>query len=225
MAAHFWDFSRNYREAFPHLSPLEIGQAVLATAPPDSEFRVLLAKAKDGDDAALGKVLERHRAYLRLLALRELDGPLAARLDPSDVIQQTFLSAVRDFGSFRGEQPAEFLVWLGRIHERTLQDAVREHVAAQKRALGREQALDEGVSLADARVSSPSARVLQGERAVRLAQALEALPADQREAVRLRHLEGKSLAEMAERLDRSERAVAALLNRGIVNLRSRMREK
>jgi RNA polymerase sigma-70 factor (ECF subfamily) len=64
---------------------------------------------------------------------------------------------------------------------------------------------------------------LQGEQAVRLAQALETLPADQREAVRLRHLEGQSLAEMAHRLERSERAVAALLNRGIVALRSRIR--
>ena len=46
-----------------------------------------------------------------------------------------------------------------------------------------------------------------------------------REAVRLRHLEGKSLAEMAQRMDRSERAVAALLNRGIVALRGRLRRE
>lgn len=195
----------------------------MVTAPPDSEFRKLLRRAKDGDEQALGIVLEQHRAYLRLLALRELEGQLAARLDPSDVIQQTFLSAVRNFGTFLGEQPAEFLAWLARIHERNLQDAVREHVASQKRGVGREEALGDGHVVIDSRVSSPSARIMQGEQALRLAQALEKLPADQREAVRLRHLEGKSLAEMAARMERSERAVAALLNRGIVGLRRTVR--
>lgn len=192
------------------------------TVAPDSDVRQLLQRARDGDEEALGELLQEHRPYLRLLALRVVEGPLAARLDPSDVIQQTLLSAIRDFPAFDGSQPREFLAWLVRIHERNLQDAVREHIVSQKRGIGREQALAEATALLDGNISSPSARLLQGEQAVWLAQALESLPADQREAVRLRHLEGKSLAEMAEKMDRSERAVAALLNRGIVNLRKRI---
>lgn len=195
------------------------------TATPDFDVRQLLQRARDGDEAALGKLLQEHRAYLRLLALRVVEGPLAARLDPSDVIQQTLLSAIRDFPAFEGLEPGEFLAWLVRIHERNLQDAVREHVVSQKRGVGREQAPLDGTAFYDAKASSPSARLLQGERAVWLAQALESLPEDQREAVRLRHLEGKSLAEMAHRLERSERAVAALLNRGIAALRGRIRHR
>jgi RNA polymerase sigma-70 factor (ECF subfamily) len=70
--------------------------------------------------------------------------------------------------------------------------------------------------------SSPSQRVLAGEQAVLLAQSLEELPADQREAVRLRFLEGCSLAEIAERLSRSREAAAGLLKRGLFQLRSRL---
>lgn len=195
------------------------------TAVPDSNLRQLIERARDGDEEALGQALQQHRPYLRLLAQRVVSGPLAARLDPSDVIQQTLLSAIREFPAFNGREPGEFLAWLVRMHERNLQDAVREHVVSQKRGVGREGSQIEETAFIDTGASSPSARLLQGERAVHLAQALESLPDDQREAVRLRHLEGLSLAQMAARLARSERAVAALLNRGIVALRSRMRRE
>ena len=187
-----------------------------------SEFSQLIVRARDGDEHALGAVLEQHRAYLRLLSRRALDGPLAARLDPSDVIQQTFLSACRNFAKFHGAQGAEFRAWLLQIHERNLQDAVRQHVLADKRAVGQEVPIAATATI-DVQASSPSQRLLRSEQAVSLAESVEALPDDQREAVRLRHLEGWSLAELAGRLNRSERAVAALLNRGIENLRRRVR--
>ena len=63
---------------------------------------------------------------------------------------------------------------------------------------------------------------MRDEQSVRLAAALAKLPDDQREAVRLRHLEGCTLAELAERFNRSEDAVAALLKRGLENLRKRL---
>jgi RNA polymerase sigma-70 factor (ECF subfamily) len=64
---------------------------------------------------------------------------------------------------------------------------------------------------------------MRDEQAVRLAAALAKLPDDQSEAVRLRHLEGFTLAELAARFSRSEDAVAALLKRGLENLRKRLR--
>lgn len=191
--------------------------------PAESDFSQILARARNGDEVALGQALEEHRPYLRLLSRRAFDGRIAARLDPSDVIQQTFLSAYRHFQKFEGEQRAEFRAWLLQIHERNLQDAVREHVQAEKRAVGQETPIA-GTDAIDVKASHPSQRLLNSEQAVRLAESVELLPEDQREAVRLRHLEGWSLAQIAERLDRSERAVAALLNRGIVTLRQHIRQ-
>jgi len=63
---------------------------------------------------------------------------------------------------------------------------------------------------------------MQAEDAVRLAEVLASIPEDQREAVRLRHLEGWSLAELQKHFDRSETAVASLIKRGLENLRKKL---
>jgi RNA polymerase sigma-70 factor (ECF subfamily) len=72
----------------------------------------------------------------------------------------------------------------------------------------------------DGELTTPSQAAMRNERAVLLAQAIEALPDDQREAVRLRHLKGFSLRQMAAKLGRSETAAAGLLKRGMRRLRS-----
>jgi RNA polymerase sigma-70 factor (ECF subfamily) len=70
--------------------------------------------------------------------------------------------------------------------------------------------------------SSPSHRAIRAEAAIKLARALRQLPEDQREAVRLRHLEGWSLSELAEHFGRSQFAVAGLVKRGLQTLRTVM---
>ena len=70
------------------------------------------------------------------------------------------------------------------------------------------------------RQSSPSSRAMRGEAAVRLAQAMDRLPIDQCEAIRLRYLEGSSLTQIATEMQRSEVAAAGLLKRGLRGLRN-----
>jgi RNA polymerase sigma-70 factor (ECF subfamily) len=189
----------------------------------------LLTRARAGDSEAVGVLLEQFRPYLRILAQRQLEGPLGVRLDASDLVQQTCLSAVRHIGQFDGVSEAAFVAWLRTIHQNNIRTAIRDHLIAQKRAAGREftpadeQSIDQ--SLVAASESSPSQRLMRGESAVRLAAALQDLPDDQREAVRLRYLEGRSLAEIAERLDRSVVAAAGLVKRGLIQLRTLMRDE
>jgi RNA polymerase sigma-70 factor (ECF subfamily) len=57
-----------------------------------------------------------------------------------------------------------------------------------------------------------------------LAQAVEALPEDQRLAVQMRHLDGASVAAIAEAMDKTPAAVAGLLRRGMQALRDELRE-
>ena len=66
---------------------------------------------------------------------------------------------------------------------------------------------------------------MRGERAAKIARALQTLPEAQREAVRLRHLEGCSLAQIAERLGRTEAATAGLLKRGLAKLREKLKDE
>ncbi len=175
-----------------------------------------------------GRDLDEHRDYLRLLARYGLDPRLQAKLDPSDVVQQTLLEAHRDRAAFRGGSREELRAWLRQILARNLANALRDFRRG-KRDLAREQALVEASS---ARVEawlaadgeSPSAGLHRQEEAARLAAALEALPEGQREVVMLRHLHGWSLHDIARRLGRSPTAVAGLIHRGLRALRSRLDE-
>lgn len=184
-----------------------------------------LRLARNGDNAALGELLDQYRPYLRLLAERAMDGRLAGRIDASDVVQQTFLSAVRKFEEFSGSDADALAGWLQLIHERNLIDTVRKHVQAERRSVGREVALTSDEPVEDVELTSPSQRLLRGESAVRLAQALMQLSADQSLAVRLRHLDGWPLEDIAKRMGRSTRAVAGLLHRGMEQLRERLSDQ
>jgi RNA polymerase sigma-70 factor (ECF subfamily) len=188
-----------------------------------------LEQALLGDREALGRLLEAERPALRRLAERQLAGRIAVRVDASDVVQQAFLEAYRSFPQFAGQDARELVAWLQRILDNKVATAIRDHTLLQKRDVGREQSLDDshqgGAPLKqglDAGHSSPSQKAMRGEEAERLSQALTALPADQREAVRLRHLEGWALADVAQQLGRSLTATAGLIKRGMHTLRQRM---
>jgi RNA polymerase sigma-70 factor (ECF subfamily) len=189
----------------------------------------LIRRARDGDVQALGELMDEYRAYLRVIAQRHLPARLDSRLDASDVVQQTMLSVHRYIEQFLGTHEAEFVAWMRQILERNVQEAIRNHIGVKKRAVGREQALDAGSPSSGqtgftpiAREPSPSQRAMLGDDAVRLARALERLPEEQREAVRLRHLEGQSLLEIATILEKSPVAVAGLLKRGLQGLRKHL---
>ena len=178
-----------------------------------------------------GQDLERFRDYLRLLARLQLDPRWQAKLDPSDIVQQTLLQAYEARDQFRGRNTAERAAWLRQILARVLANAVRD-LSRAKRDAGRERSLEAALSQSSSRLeawlaadqSSPSESVERHEQLLLLAGALAQLPQDQREAVTLHHLQGWSLAELAKHLDRSEAAVAGLLHRGFKKLRELLHE-
>jgi RNA polymerase sigma-70 factor (ECF subfamily) len=194
-------------------------------APTDNE---LLEQARRGDRDALGRLLDAQRAALHRLAEGQLEGRVAVRVDASDVIQQTFLEAHRSFSQFAGRDVRELTAWLRSILDHKVAGAIRDHTLIQKRNVRREQSLDDsggGAPLKqdlDAGLSSPSEKAIRGEEEQRLAQALTALPDDQREAVRLRHLEGWALDDIARHLGRTPAATAGLIKRGLQALRRQM---
>jgi RNA polymerase sigma-70 factor (ECF subfamily) len=181
---------------------------------------------------AHARTLERFREYLRLLARLQLDPRLRGKLDPSDVVQQTLLEAYEKRGQFRGTSEAEWLAWLRQALAHNLADTLRAFGQA-KRDVGRERSLGAAVEASSCRLaaflaaeqSSPSQRAERHERAVRLAEALAALPEDNREALVLHYCEDRPLAEIAQHLGRTPAAVAGLLKRGLKQLRGRLRER
>jgi RNA polymerase sigma-70 factor (ECF subfamily) len=187
----------------------------------------LLDAALAGDAEALGELLEDYRAYLTVLAQRYLDTRLRGRLDAADVVQITFMEAQRDLPAFRGHQIEELLGWLRHILRNNVSSAHQKHLFTQKRSAGREVSNSPTDSrpaitdLAPAETTS-SQRMMRDEAAVFLADCLEELPQTQREALRLRYVEGYSLKQISEEMAKTEMAVAGLLKRGLQALRTRM---
>src|SRR4051794_25209923 len=102
---------------------------------------ILLEQARAGDDAALGRLLEEYRRFLRLLARTLIGGALQARVDESDLVQETFLKAHRDFGTFAGGSEPELVAWLRQILVRSLADQARIH-RAKGRDYRRQESLE-----------------------------------------------------------------------------------
>ena len=192
--------------------------------------QVLLNEARGGSEKALGRLLESFESYLTLLSRVQIGRRLQGKVDPADVVQETFLEAHRQIGQFRGTTEAELVAWLRRILAGQLALTLRRYLGTKgrdvnlERELGAEldqssQVLDRGLV---ASYSTPSQHVSRREQAVLLADALNRLPKDYREVIILRHLENLPFAEVAQRMNRSEDSVQKLWVRALANLRRSM---
>lgn len=194
---------------------------------------VLLSQALAGSGVCFGRLLHVYRNYLKVLVVSQLDKKLASRVSPSDVVQETFLEANRDFTNFRGSSSAEFCAWLRRILVNNLHRVVEQHVLAEKRDVRREVSLEtlaSNLEQSTARLdsilpdpgSSPSGNAERHELEIALADRLAELPNNYRDVIVLRHIEALPFEEVGKRLERSAGAARMLWLRAIEMLRDRM---
>jgi len=194
---------------------------------------VLLSQALAGSGECFGRLLHVYRNYLKLLVVSQLEQKLAARVSPSDVVQETFLEANRDFTRFRGTSSAEFCAWLRSILVHNLHRVVEQHVLTEKRDVRREvslEALASNLEQSTARLdsilpdpgSSPSGTAQRQELEIELADQLAELPSDYRDVIVLRHIEAMPFEQVGQRLGRSTGAARMLWLRAIELLRERM---
>lgn len=161
---------------------------------PDSkETSNLLNEARLGQPA-FDRLFTRHRDALRMSVSLRFDPALRARLDPSDVVQDTQMEAFRRLPEYLERQPMPFHVWLRKMaHERLIMMR-RKHLGAACRAVGSELPLPEqsSVMLAKnllANEQSPSHQVEAAELAQRVRIALSQLPDHDREILLMRTFE------------------------------------
>jgi RNA polymerase sigma-70 factor (ECF subfamily) len=192
-----------------------------------SSVAALLAATRRGESAAAGELLQRYREWLCLLARLQLGRRLRAKCDASDVAQQALLEACRALPEFRGGTEAEFTAWLRQILAHVLTHEGRRYYGTQQRALEREVSLEQALlessqqlgGLLAASDPSPSQEVVRREQGVLLADVLARLPADYREVIILRNLEGLSHEAVAQRMGRGVGAVRMLWVRALARLR------
>jgi RNA polymerase sigma-70 factor (ECF subfamily) len=182
----------------------------------DADSEELIVRARRGESGARQQLLARHRDRLRRMVAVRLDRRLAARLDPSDVVQEALLDAAQRLSDYLEHRPVPFYPWLRRLAWEHLLKLHQKHITARKRSASREErqvlALPDESALELARRlvspgTSPSNGVLREEVRGRVQAALARLPEGDREVLVLRYLEQLSMAEIAAVLDISEGAV------------------
>jgi RNA polymerase sigma-70 factor (ECF subfamily) len=203
--------------------------------PPDeSPTEALLKRAGRGDYAARELLFAGHRARLRRMVAVRIDGRLAARIDPSDVVQETLLEASRKLSEYLRDPSVPFYPWLRQLAWKRLYALSEKHIHSQKRSIMREERYDLPLSdnsvqhLADRLMSSgtsPSHRVLRAELLERVRIALDRLSSRDREVLVMRHLEQMSIREIAATLGIDERAAKQRQTRAIVRLQGLMADE
>ncbi len=201
-----------------------------STSPPEPED--LLRNARAGNAEALGRLFEAYRDYLRFLARVQIGRRLQGKADPSDLVQEAFLGAARDFAQFRGTTEAEFLGWLRGILASLLANLVRHYQGTRRRDVRLEKRLHADLERSSqwrgpavaAQQSSPSEQAARREDSARVLAALERLTESDRNLLTLRHLEGLSFPEVARRLGRTLDGVKKQWPRALARLRQALGE-
>jgi RNA polymerase sigma-70 factor (ECF subfamily) len=188
----------------------------------------LLASAVAGDSVALERLLLDHYDRLAERIGRQLPAELRSQLGVEDILQETFVQVFRDIRAFEPSGEPAFIGWLQSIADHRLQDALRR--AGRKKRGGDFQRAAEPagvdshwlplVELLGGDADTPSQCAAQHEAISAVQVGMSALPPDQREAIHLHCLEGRSLEETAAAMGRSPGAIRGLVQRGKMALRA-----
>jgi RNA polymerase sigma-70 factor (ECF subfamily) len=192
--------------------------------PDAAETRELLDAVRAGDRQAFERLFARHRGPLRDFVERRLDPRVRARVDPSDVVQETQLEVYQRLDDFLRRQPMPFHLWLRKTAYERLLKVRRRHVSAAQRSVQRETAWPDASSLLLARRllrdrPSPSQPVIQEETARRVRRALDRLAEVDREIILLRLVEDLPYQDAACLLGIEPAAARQRYGRALLRLR------
>jgi RNA polymerase sigma-70 factor (ECF subfamily) len=187
----------------------------------------LLRRVRSGDQESFGLLLDRYCNYLTLLARLQIGRRLQGKIDPSDVVQETFLQAHSKFAQFQGRTEAELVGWLRQVLSSRMAKLVRHYWGTQGRDVRLEQELAHDLDRSSSALGlflisgaeSPSQEAARREQAVVLADALERLPDHYREIILLHEFQDLSFPEVGERMGRSVDSVKNLWTRALTQLR------
>jgi len=193
----------------------------------------LTEQLREGGQAALAEAFMGHRNRLRRMVDLRMDRRVAGRVDPSDVLQEAYLDASRQWDQYLADRPMSLFVWLRFLTGQRLMAIHRQHLGAQKRDARQELTLHRGAmpeadslslscGLLD-RMTSPSMAVIRAEMQARLQQVVDGLEPLDREILALRHYEELTNQEAAEELNITTAAASKRYIRALERLRSALK--
>lgn len=197
--------------------------------PEEDESRQLIERGVQGDSHAWQLLMREYRGRLRRMVALRLDRRLQGRVDPSDVIQESFIDAARRLPEFVKNPSVPFFVWLRRLTGQRLMEQHRRHLGAQARDVSREVSIYHGAfpeaTTADlaanlmGEFSSPSQAAIRIEQTKRLQEALDSLEPIDREILVLRHFEQLTNGEASQVLGLDKSAASKRYIRAMVRLK------
>ena len=181
-----------------------------------------LGPASSEGSESVGRLLNGFRDYLGLVARSELSQDLASKLSASDLVQETFLGAHRDFAHFRGQTKGDLRGWLRGILINNLGRVRRHYRDTEKRSIGREQTLDVAsvtgwMDIPDDS-ATPASHAVRREELTSVVAALQSLPEPQRSVVVWHQCDGETFEAIGRRLGRSEEATRKLWVRALLRM-------
>src|SRR5262245_19149644 len=193
------------------------------------EVDELLERARQGDAHALDGIFSRYRDRLKQMVQLRLSGRLQGRVDPSDVLQEAFVDAVRNLPDYLAAPRAPLFLWLRYLVGMRLKALHRHHLGVRQRNAKLEVSLYQGplpaaesAALAArllGNITAPSQAAIRAERILRLQEALNAMDPLDREILSLRHFEDLSRSEAAQELGIAESAAGKRYLRALQRLR------
>ena len=197
--------------------------------PEAEKTQELLDLAREGDDAAKERLLDRHRESLRRMADMRLDAKIRQRVDASDIVQDALIEVNRRLPQYLANPVMPFHLWVRQIMSDRLIDAHRRHRVSKKRSVDLEQApvvasnLDHstiqfGPQITDGELT-PAAAAIQAELQRKFEQAIEEMDEQDQEIIVMRHFENLTNQEVARVLDLTEPAASMRYLRAMRRLR------
>ncbi len=190
----------------------------------ESDELATIRAAIAGDEQAFDRLVGHYAARLLWLIQMRLPAAMQARTSADDVLQEAMLVVHQRIGSLEIEAEAAFWTWLCRVVEQRIADARRTHMKAAARDVRRERkpaaASPQASSVRLDQIlpdtaTSPSGRLKSVEQRQTLTAVLAQLPESYREVIMLRILEGLSVNDTAEMMQRSPGAVSVVLSKAV----------
>ncbi len=179
----------------------------------------LLDLYQQGNREALSQLLERHtrrvRDYVRMM-VKDIDVA-------DDLTQEVLIKVVKVLDEGRYADKGRFLPWLLRIaHNRVL-----DYFRAQKQVKTISESSAGFDILGSKNLAEPSIedKLVSEQQAEEVRKLIEALPAEQREVVKMRYYDGLSFKEIAEHTGVSINTALGRMRYALMNMRQMIKEK
>lgn len=186
----------------------------------------LCERAAAGDGAALAALLQDYEPRLLEYARRRLPIPVRSLAEPEDIVQETCYEACRLIRGFVPQGPHSFYRWLVRIANFRIRAIIQK--CRSRRTYAASAGMDDETAVYSALEQlvlyrrTPSASAAMHEFTSRIEQSLDRLIPDYRQVIVYRYLEGLSVDETAQRMNRNSDQIYVLCSRAIGALRSQL---